>query len=240
MNKGKKYHDDTKYVREKMKSRFLDWSKKPKDFKQYLHPLKVIPLKKTKLGGPPIFDIMAKRRSIRDYSITPISYEELSTLIWSVSGITGKYGDHFFRTTPSAGGLYPVETYIMVNRVKELEKGLYHVDVKENQLEMIKKGSFGKLLSRAALDQELIERSAVSFIFTAIFERSIWKYEDRAFRYIYMDAGHIGQNLYLAATALGLGCCTIGAFFDDEVNDILSIEKEKEIAIYLAAIGKYR
>ncbi len=83
----------------------------------------------------------------------------------------------------------------------------------------------------------MVGESAAAFIWTAIPGRSKWKYHERAYRYIYLDAGHIGQNLYLAATALGLGCCTIGAFFDGEVNDIIGIDGSKETAVYLGAVG---
>jgi SagB-type dehydrogenase family enzyme len=84
----------------------------------------------------------------------------------------------------------------------------------------------------------MVMESAVVFIWTAVVARSKWKYGERAYRYIYMDAGHIGQNLYLAAVALGLGCCTIGAFFDDEVNEILNVDGTEETAVYMGIAGK--
>jgi len=93
-------------------------------------------------------------------------------------------------------------------------------------------------LCKAALDQTMVMESAVVFIWTAVVARSKWKYGERAYRYIYMDAGHIGQNLYLAAVALGLGCCTIGAFFDDEVNEILNVDGTEETAVYMGIAGK--
>jgi SagB-type dehydrogenase family enzyme len=93
-------------------------------------------------------------------------------------------------------------------------------------------------LCSAALGQTMVRECAAVFIWTAVVARSKWKYRERAYRYIYLDAGHIGQNLYLAAVALGLGCCTIGAFFDDEVNEVLNIDGTEETAVYMGIVGK--
>jgi SagB-type dehydrogenase family enzyme len=105
-------------------------------------------------------------------------------------------------------------------------------------LEEIATGNFGEHLTRAALDQAMVRRGAVVFIWTGIILRSMWKYRNRCVRYICMDAGHIAQNLQLAATALGLGCCTIGAFYDEEINEVLEVDGEEETTIYLATVGK--
>ena len=79
--------------------------------------------------------------------------------------------------------------------------------------------------------------AAVVFVWTAVVERAKWKYRERGYRYLYLDAGHIGQNLYLAANSLGLGCCTIGAFYDDEVNRLIEVDGQRETAVYLGAVG---
>jgi SagB-type dehydrogenase family enzyme len=126
----------------------------------------------------------------------------------------------------------------VVNRVEGLSPGIYHFSVKKAQLVLIKEGSLGQECSRAALGQAIIEEAACIFVWTAMVERSKWKYRERAYRYIYMDAGHIGQNLYLAATALGLGCCTVGAFFDEEMDQLIGIDGKSEISVYLGAVGK--
>jgi SagB-type dehydrogenase family enzyme len=112
--------------------------------------------------------------------------------------------------------------------------------VKEAQLIFLKEGDFGPNLQDAGLGQGMLEEAACVFIWTAIVERSKWKYRERAYRYIYMDAGHIGQNLYLAATALNLGCCTVGAFFDEEVDRLIGVDGKEEISIYLGAVGRPR
>jgi SagB-type dehydrogenase family enzyme len=79
--------------------------------------------------------------------------------------------------------------------------------------------------------------AAVVFVWTGVFNRSKWKYNQRAYRYIYLDAGHIDGNLALAATSLGLGSCQIGAFFDDEVNKIIEVDGVAESVIYMSVVG---
>jgi len=152
--------------------------------------------------------------------------------------VTARAWGHEFRAAPSAGALYPIETYILVNRVERISSGIYHYEVKGAQLDLRREGTFGPSLSRAGLGQELLETAAVVFIWTAVVERSKWKYRQRAYRYIYMDVGHIGQNLYLAASALNLGCCTVGAFFDEEVDAIVGVDGREEISVYMGAVGK--
>ena len=161
-------------------------------------------------------------------------------LIWATQGITTKSWGFDFRTVPSAGALYPIETYVVVNRVEGILPGIYHYNVKEAQLVLIREGSFGRELSQAALGQGMLEEAASVFVWTAMVERSKWKYRERAYRYIYMDVGHIGQNLYLAATGLNLGCCTVGAFFDDEIDHLIGIDGKTEISVYLGIVGRIR
>ncbi|MBU2601550.1 MAG: SagB/ThcOx family dehydrogenase [Actinobacteria bacterium] len=92
-------------------------------------------------------------------------------------------------------------------------------------------------LAEAALDQGLVARAAAVFVWTAVYERSRWKYRERAYRYVYLDAGHVAAQLSLAAVALGLGSCQIGAFFDSEVDSLLGIDGVNEGTVYLSAVG---
>jgi SagB-type dehydrogenase family enzyme len=158
-------------------------------------------------------------------------------LLWATQGLTAKAGEWYFRAAPSAGALYPIETYVLARSVEGLEPGIYHFRPHAFDLEFIKRGDFAGLLADAALGQDMIRQAQATFIWTAIVARSMWKYRQRAFRYIYMDAGHIGQNLYLAGTAAGLGVCAVGAFFDDRVNDLIGLDGVEEISVYLAAVG---
>jgi SagB-type dehydrogenase family enzyme len=174
---------------------------------------------------------------VRDFLPKAISFKELSQLIWSTQGITGTVYGFRLRAVPSAGALYPIETYVVVNRVADLSPGSYHFNVKENELEQLRGGDYGVQVGASALDQSMARKAAVVFVWTAVVERTKWKYRQRGYRYLYLDAGHIGQNLYLAANSLGLGCCTIAAFYDDEVNHLIGVDGKGETAVYMGAVG---
>ena len=183
---------------------------------------------------------MKRRRSVREFREKPISITDLSQILWASQGITQKMQGIGLRTTPSAGALYPIETYLVINNVSELEAGIYHYTVEAHELEQIKKGDFRNPVARAALDQEVTYYAGVVFVWTAIFNRSKWKYEQRAYRYIYLDAGHIAQNAALSAVALGLGSCQIAALYDEEANGVLGVDGINESTIYMTAVGKER
>ena len=189
-------------------------------------------------AGPDIWEVLLKRRSIRDYSLAPLSLEELANLLWATQGITDQPLSPWYRTAPSAGALHPIDTYLIVNRVEGLESGIYFLDVQDFSLERKGQGDFSRQIAQAALNQDMAREAAVVFVWVAVIRRSLQKYRQRAYRYIYLDCGHIGQNLYLAATAMGMGCCGIAAFFDDEVNNLLGVDGREETAIYLATVGK--
>lgn len=238
---GDLYHQETKYRREAMPRGGLNWAHQPAPYKEFPYALKHFPIRPPdQHGGRPLWEVIAKRRSIREFSRQSITFSELSQLIWATQGITSKVYGFDFRASPSAGALYPIETYIVANRVGEIPPGLYHYNVKEAQLILLKEGHFGSDLQYAGLGQEMLEEAACVFIWTAVVERSKWKYRERAYRYIYMDVGHIGQNLYLAAAVLNLGCCTVGAFFDEEVDRLIGVDGKEEISIYLGAVGRLR
>jgi SagB-type dehydrogenase family enzyme len=235
---GDSYHRETKYRRDLPSGGGLDWSSQPSPYKEDPPTLKRFPLRSpAPEGGGPIWGVMARRRSFREFGLRSISYGELSQLLWATQGITAKAWGYDFRAVPSAGALYPIETYLLVNRVDDLLPGIYHYDVQKAELVLLKEGDFGREVVRAGLGQELLGDAAAVLVWTAVVERSKWKYRQRAYRYIYMDVGHIGQNLYLAATALNLGCCTVGAFFDEEVDRVIGIDGVEEISVYLGAVG---
>ena len=133
--------------------------------------------------------------------------------------------------------LYPIETYIAANNVEELKEDIYHYNIKNHLLEEIKLGNFGDKLAYAALDQEMCADASVVFIWTAVVRRSKWKYSQRAYRYIYLDAGHIAENFALAAASVNCVSCHVGAFFDDEINSILDIDGVEESSICLSVVG---
>jgi SagB-type dehydrogenase family enzyme len=185
-----------------------------------------------------LFDIMKARRSQRDYSDQPITLKQLALLLWSIQGVIESGYGYSLRTSPSAGARHPLETYINLNRVEDQMPGLYRYSPFEHKLVQLsddKQTSYQ--LAKACLGQNIFTTCAVSFIWTVVIQRSRWKYQQRAYRYIYLDAGHACQNLYLVCEALGLGCCAVAAFDDDAVNKILDIDGKDEFVIYLATVG---
>ncbi|TFF63568.1 MAG: SagB/ThcOx family dehydrogenase, partial [Promethearchaeota archaeon] len=181
--------------------------------------------------------VIINRYSTRKFSSVPLEPSELSDLLYGMSGITRNFPQFQFRTVPSAGGLYPIEIYPIINNVETYNQGVYHYNIKDHSLELLKSGDFRREITKACLDQKIANNAAVNFTWTAMLPRSKWKYLQRAYRYIYLDAGHIGQNFYLVAEALGLGACTIGAIYDEELNRLLDIDGEEETSIYVGVVG---
>jgi SagB-type dehydrogenase family enzyme len=237
---GDTFQQETKYQRGRLPGGGLDWANQPEPYKHYPSAPKVQLSSPQIEGGAPIWDAIRQRRSLRLFQQTPLKEAELSQLLWAAQGITQAAWDVGFRTTPSAGALYPVETYLAVHSVEGIEPGLYHYAVESHELDQLKTGDFRTAAARMALDQEIAHWANVVFVWTAIFERSKWKYRQRAYRYVYLDAGHIAQNVALAAVALGLGSCQIAALYDDEVNALLGVDGIEESAIYLTVVGRPR
>jgi SagB-type dehydrogenase family enzyme len=215
----------------------LDWGTKPDLYKEYpqagkielpaFEPAREMGLDKT----------LRQRKSIRDFQAGPISMGQLAYLLWASTGIQRVEDGYEFRTAPSAGALYPIETYVVVNNVKSLEPGVYHYAIRSHQLEQLEQRDLRRQIAAAALGQGMCATAAAVFIWSAVFERCKWKYGQRAYRYIYLDAGHIAENLALAAVSLNLGTCEIGALYDDHVNAIIGIDGIEESTICMAAVG---
>ncbi|KYK25816.1 hypothetical protein AYK20_03955 [Thermoplasmatales archaeon SG8-52-1] len=233
---GDKFQQQTKYYRNKLDNG-PDWSIRPDIYKHYPNSLK-IKLPSPKSTSTDSLDVVIQnRRSIRDFSKKALTMNQLSYLLWASTGINKKEYGFELRTTPSAGALYPIETYLVINNVKNISQGIYHYNIKNHFLEEIKTGDFRTEISKAALDQIMCYQAATVFIWTAVFNRSKCKYGERAYRYIYLDAGHIGENLALSATSLKLGSCQIAALYDDEVNKLIDIDGIKESTVYLSVVG---
>jgi SagB-type dehydrogenase family enzyme len=240
-NYGDNFQQKSKYTRANLPQHQLDWDNKPEQYKTYPNAAKKIKLPNPEFDiSIPFWRIVLNRRSIRNFKNEPITQSQLSLLLYGMSGLTRIYPQFEFRTVPSAGGLYPIEIYVIINNVENLSQGVYHYNIPDHSLELLKEGDTRAQIANACLDQKIAYRSAVNFVWTAIIERSKWKYLQRCYRYLYLDAGHIGQNFYLVAEALGLGACTIGAIFDDELNELLGIDGISETAIYVGVTGKKR
>lgn len=227
---GDVYHRETKYVRPG------GLGVTPVSVER---PGKVVSLPApTEDDGDGLWGVIKNRRSIRRFNQSqPLTLAELSQLLWATQGLTADPGDDRFRASPSAGALHPLDTYLVLNRVEGLPAGVALYDVPSREIKILSEGDFAEDIAMAALDQGMAADAAVVFVWVAVPGRSKPKYRDRAHRYIYMDAGHIGGQLHLAAVALGLGCCAIGAFLDDEVNAVVGVDGEQETAVYMSVVG---
>ncbi|MDP2218432.1 MAG: SagB/ThcOx family dehydrogenase [Methanolobus sp.] len=181
-----------------------------------------------------------RRTSVRSYSQKPLSLDELSYLLWCTQGVKEVAGSSAtFRTVPSAGARHALETYILVNNVEGLEKGLYHFLAIGHKLEKVNTSvHIASRVRAACLNQSFVETSAVTFIWSAVAYRMKWRYGERGYRYMHLDAGHVCQNLYLSAESIDCGACAIAAFQDEEINSVLGIDGEEEFVIYVATVGK--
>ena len=198
---GDDFQRVTKYVRGKMAGGYLDWSTKPKVYKCYSDRKKIdIPVPE-QIETLTFDETVRNRRSIRSFSDKSLSLEQLGYLLWSTTGIQRVESGYDFRNAPSAGALYPIETYCFANNVNGLDMGLYHYNIKLHSLEELNIGDLSFSLSLACLGQEMLASAQVVFIWSAIFERSKWKYKQRAYRYVYLDCGHIAQNLALCTSS---------------------------------------
>ncbi|MBN1124734.1 MAG: SagB/ThcOx family dehydrogenase [Sedimentisphaerales bacterium] len=235
---GDQFQSQTKYHRDHMLKGRLDFASQPELYKSY-PDVEIVDLPfVTDPGGLGMYDTLRKRRSVRRFSDSFITADQLVWLLWASTGITRTEGGWAFRAAPSAGALYPIETYLCVNRVEDIESGLYHYSIPNHKLETLSKGAFGAQISAAALDQDMCVHAAVVFVWSAVFARSKWKYKQRAYRYVYMDAGHIAANLALAATNVGLAGCHIAALYDDQANALFGLDGTSESIIYMTVIGK--
>jgi len=185
--------------------------------------------------------VIEERRSLREYADRPLELAEISYLLWCTQGVKNTVGDGIatLRTVPSAGARHPFETTLLVNRVAELEAGLYRYQASSHSLITLEApGGIAELLAAACLGQAMVQSSAACFIWIADVYRTTWRYGERGYRYIHLDAGHVCQNLYLAAESIGAGACAIGAFSDADVNRLLGLDGVEQFAVYLAAVGK--
>jgi len=181
------------------------------------------------------------RVSVRDYQQTPISLLELSYLLWCTQGVKQVLGNQkaTLRTVPSAGARHAFETYLLINRVEGLQPGLYRFLALEHKLVVVNSDEhISEEITNACEGQKFVMQSAVTFLWAADVKRMTWRYGERGYRYLHLDAGHICQNLYLAAQVIGCGACGIAAFNDESLNQVMGIDGEEHFVVYLATVGK--
>lgn len=174
------------------------------------------------------------RRSRRSYANEPVKSGDISQLCWAAQGITEER--HKLRASPSAGALYPLEIFLVIGN-SDLEAGIYHYSPSNHSLKRIKEGDYRKALRDASLGQKAVEDGALDMVIAAIYERTTRKYGKRGReRYVHMEAGHVAENIYLQAEAVGLGTVSMGAFDDERVREVLSIPGEY-VPLYVMPVG---
>ncbi len=178
-------------------------------------------------GGMTIEETLQRRASIRKFTPEALSMEEISQLFWAAQGVTREWGA---RTAPSAGGLFPLEIYVV------LKEGVFHYVPRNHQLVRTMEGNMTGPLASAALGQECVRGAPAVFVIAAVYERTARKYGTRAERYVKIEAGHAAQNLLLQAVSLGLGAVPVGAFHDDQVKKTLLLPADQE-PLYLLPVG---
>lgn len=188
-----------------------------------------------------IYNCMKQRRSRRKFSDKSLSLEELAYLLWATQGLEKILPDNSrtYRTVPSAGGRHPFETYLVINNVEGIEKGIYRFLPLTNQLAfMFYDEDYIEKLNQYTFEQKFIAQGSVVFIWSCVPYRSEWEYNISAHKAILLDAGHMCQNLYLACESIRLGTCAIASYKQKEMDKFLKLDGEEEFVIYLAAVGK--
>lgn len=185
--------------------------------------------------------ILFSRRSIRNFSTESLTINELSYILNSSYGVSGAIEDiekeyyQELRTSPSAGGLYPLEIYFYANNVEGLNKGIYHYNPSEHCISILHQGPLD--LSSCTSYSNIAKQAACVIFITAVFPRLSYKYGERSYRFVHLDAGHLGQNIYLSAESINVGALAVGGFFDDEINSLLNIDGVTEGVVYEFLIG---
>lgn len=186
------------------------------------------------LDGPSLVSCLSKRRSTRNFLPEPVTLEQADQLLWAAQGCTGIGG---LRTAPSAGAIYPVRSYFLAGSVTGVAPGVYSFDVDAEVLRLHCKGDKRKALASAMCDQVCVEECACALLLTGWYVRAAREFGAAAPRLAAMEAGHIGQNFCLQATALGLGAIGLGRMDVEAVRLLLHLPDNEE-PLYLLLAGR--
>lgn len=180
------------------------------------------------------------RRSRRRFTDSPVTLDELSFLLWATQGLKELIRDGVasLRTVPSAGARHPFETYLHVRNVQGLERGIYRFLPVQNAIYPVRGGDFSDQVTEGCLGQTFAGMCAVCFIWSVVPYRTEWRYSILSPKIIAIDAGHVCQNLYLAAESIGLGTCAIAAYHQSRMDALVGLDGEDEFVIYVAPVGR--
>ncbi len=184
--------------------------------------------------------ILRIRRSLRRYADIPLSLEELAFLLWATQGVTGRPGEAAtYRPVPSAGARHAFETYLYCRKVETLKEGIYrYLPLEHSLLFEFAERDLTTRITESCFGQRFVGQGAVTFFWSVIPYRMEWRYGPAAHRVLPMDVGHVCQNLYLSAEAIGAGACAVAAYDQEALDTLLRLDGEEEFVIYLAPVGK--
>lgn len=187
-------------------------------------------------GKMSVEEAIYRRRSVRRYKKEPLTIDQVSQILWSAQGITGR-GGH--RAVPSAGATYPLEIFLVSGdgTVDGLEAGIYHYNVDSHSLSWHKPGDFRGQLAKASLDQGFIAAAPINIVVCALYQRTSYRYGKRGERYVHMEVGHVGENVHLQVLTLGLATVMVGAFEDEKVRTVLGLDEVIK-PLYIIPVGK--
>ncbi len=187
-------------------------------------------------------EVLARRESARAFGEGEIRFDEVAKVLLDATAVTRMNEDtaysNPFRAAPSGGALYPLELYVHARRVSGLEPGLYHLDPEDRELDLLRAGDQSASMGVLFIQPELEESCAATVLVTAVVYRSTFKYGDRGYRFMLLEAGHLVQNAVLAATALELGATPIGGYLDRDVDRWLRLDGLSESTVYALLLGR--
>ena len=187
-------------------------------------------------------DVLRRRSSCRQFRSEAIERSDVGTILHAAYGVlrtVDLWGEFCERPVASGGGLYPLELFVLCQRVRGLDGGVYHYVPLGHRLEVVRPdGLPTHLTSEMFLGQPYLVNAAAIIVITAVVQRSLWKYEDRGYRYILLEAGHVAQNINLCAEGIGLASLNLGGFFDEDVMALLRLDQDREIVLYAVGLGK--
>jgi SagB-type dehydrogenase family enzyme len=200
----------------------------------------LVPPEAFTLGSMPFIETVRNRKSRRQFTDEPLTLEELSFLLWATQGVREVLQDGRMtrRTVPSGGSRHPFETYLVINRVEGLATGLYRYLPMDHQVCFLEPLEQPLVRVKDEEYKHFILHPAAIFVWTVIPYRTEWRYSVISDKIIALDAGHIGQNMYLACEALGLGTCVYDGYDQETVDGLLKLDGEEEFTIYLATAGR--
>lgn len=191
-------------------------------------------------GGMSLIETLRQRESRRKFADTPLSLEQMAFICWAAQGVRqiAPSGAALLRTVPSGGARHPFELYLLVLRAAGIEPGLYRYLSLSHELCQLVAGDMREAAVAACGGQRMAGECGAVLSLTAVPYRAEWRYPLVWPKLILLDAGHVMQNVYLAAEACRLGCCAVAAYDQRALDSLLKVDGERQFAVYAAAVGQ--